>query len=301
MLRPQARMLPDGRRLHLQHGPIDLVIGAERDDGSVATSALEGARQRFETILEELVGELPLLRSPSLPASQRPLGVVANRMDEAVRPYSARCFITPMAAVAGAVADEIMDAMRAAEPLWRGYVNNGGDIALQLAPGATFAVAIASLENRELGRIAIHGRDGIGGIATSGNKGRSFSFGIADAVTVLARTSAEADAAATLVANAVDLPGNPAIERARACDLQPDSDLGSRLVATRCGALSAAEVRAALASGAAVAREFIDHGRIAGAALFLRGVAMLEGHAKVGRSQTGARVPELEVARIASP
>ncbi|KAB2847267.1 MAG: UPF0280 family protein [Hyphomicrobiaceae bacterium] len=299
--RPQARMLPDGRRLHLQHGPIDLVIGAERRDGSVAIEALLAARHRFESVLEELVGELPLLRSTCAPDSPRPRGSVAKRMDAAVRPYAARRFITPMAAVAGSVADEILQAMLAAGPIWRAYVNNGGDIALHLKSGASFSVAIASVENHKLGVVALNAGDGVGGIATSGNKGRSLSFGIADAVTVLAGSSADADAAATLIANAVDLPGHPSIERSKACDLQPDSDLGERLVATRCGQLSLREIEMALASGAAVADEFIVQGQIVGAALFLRGVAMLKGTAKLGRIRIGPPAPGIEDARTASP
>ena len=75
------------------------------------------------------------------------------------------------------------------------------------------------------------------GIATSGRHGRSFSLGIADAVTVLARTASQADAAATIIANAVDLPGHPAIVRCPANELQPDSDLGARLVTRDVGAL----------------------------------------------------------------
>ena len=68
------------------------------------------------------------------------------------------------------------------------------------------------------------------GVATSGRHGRSFSLGIADAVTVLARTASQADAAATIIANAVDLPGHPAVRRMPANELQPDSDLGARPV-----------------------------------------------------------------------
>ena len=54
-------------------------------------------------------------------------------MHAAVAPFAEESFITPMAAVAGAVADEILQAMRRAAPLARAYVNNGGDIALHLA------------------------------------------------------------------------------------------------------------------------------------------------------------------------
>ncbi len=109
------------------------------------------------------------------------------------------------------------------------------------------------------------------GIATSGRHGRSFSLGIADAVTVLARTAAQADAAATIIANAVDLPGHPAIVRCPAQDLQPDSDLGARLVTRDVGELSAREIAAALEAGAACARKLLAAGLIDGAALRLQG------------------------------
>ena len=89
------------------------------------------------------------------------------------------------------------------------------------------------------------------GIATSGRHGRSFSLGIADAVTVLARTASQADAAATIIANAVDLPGHPAIIRCPANELQPDSDLGARLVTRDVGELSrGARSTTALRAGA---------------------------------------------------
>ena len=100
----------------------------------------------------------------------------------------------------------------AAADLDKAYVNNGGDIALHLAPGAVDATpAIAGTGHGLADRVIIRADDPVRGIATSGWRGRSFSLGIADAVTVLARTAAEADAAATMIANAVDLPGHPAI------------------------------------------------------------------------------------------
>ena len=128
-----ARLLPDGERLHLQHGPIDLIIGA---DGA-RDMAFAAARVRFETILGELVAELPLLRRA---VGDVPAGVVARRMVAAVRPHAA-VFVTPMAAVAGAVAEEVLAAMVAAAPLTRAYVNNGGDIAFYLSAGARFRMA----------------------------------------------------------------------------------------------------------------------------------------------------------------
>jgi uncharacterized protein len=117
----------------------------------------------------------------------------------------------------------------------------------------------------------VHAGDPTRGVATSGWRGRSFSLGIADAVTVLARTASRADAAATIIANAVDLPEHPAIVRRPARDLQPDSDLGARLVTRGVGELSGGEIAYALQSGAAGARRLLAEGLIDGAALRLQG------------------------------
>ncbi|SPJ29264.1 UPF0280 family protein [Falsiruegeria mediterranea] len=265
-MKPVAAILPCGTRLHLQHGPIDLIIGT---DGARKT-AFEAAEARFQTVLQELVGELAELRHPMTLDRPRFEGRIARRMARAARPHSLT-FVTPMAAVAGSVADEVLNVMRQATPLRRAYVNNGGDIALHLAPGEQFTSAMASVEGQDLGRIEITSRDRIGGIATSGRGGRSLSLGIADSVTVLARTAAQADVAATLIANAVDLPDHPAITRRPASDLQDDSDLGERLVTTHCAPLSRPDIHHALQSGLIVAEKMRDAGLIRAASLHLQG------------------------------
>lgn len=275
---PQVRWLPDGRRLHLRHGPIDLIVEAFGEKGAV-TAAYRAATRRFAGILDELCGELPLLRSPAVPDVCPVTGPVARRMHGAVGPHAGGAFITPMAAVAGAVADEILAQMTGAAPLRRAYVNNGGDIALHLSAGESFAVGLIDRPDRPslFGRARIGAEDGVRGIATSGWRGRSFSLGIADAVTILAESGADADAAATVVANAVDLPDHPGIVRERACDLQPDSDLGGRLVTRAVSRLSALEIDEALERGAAVADGLVAAGLIEAAALHLQGATRVAG------------------------
>lgn len=272
MNRAVARMMPDGQRLHLQHGPIDLVIGA---DGAGRRAAYAAAIARFDTILQDLVNELPLLRT--VPGATRPAGKVAKRMHQAVRPHVNSTFATMMAAVAGAVADEVLAAMCAECPLERAYVNNGGDIAIHLTGGASFRLAMCGLDCRDLGRVEIAHSDCIGGIATSGQGGRSLSLGIAGSVTVLARTGAAADVAATLIANAVDLPGHPSIIREPANQIDPDSDLGDRLVVMGCGKISRPDVLAALQQGVEMAGQMRSAGLISGAALFLQGQSSVIG------------------------
>jgi ApbE superfamily uncharacterized protein (UPF0280 family) len=273
---PQIAMLPDGKRLHLQDGPIDLIIKANGAAGDIR-AAYEAAALRFTGLLDELCAELAELRKPADPARCVLKGVVARRMHAAVAPYAADCFITPMAAVAGAVAEEILRAMCDAAPLDRAYVNNGGDIALHLARSEQFCVGLMDRPDRQgvIRTTIIDADDPSRGVATSGRHGRSFSLGIADAVTVLAKTADSADAAATIIANAVDLPGHPAIIRRPACELQPDSDLAQRLVTRHVGELAGNEIEEALAAGEARARELLAAGLIDAAALRLFGETLL--------------------------
>ena len=275
--RMQAAILPGGR-LHLNDGPIDLVVGADCDPAHVRR-AYAAATARFASALDELCSELQLLREPMTSDAPPPAGVIAQRMDGATRPLCADRFITRMAAVAGAVADEILAAMVAAAPLRRAYVNNGGDIALHLAAGESFAIGLVDRPDapRLFGDARIGRDDGVRGVGTSGWRGRSFSLGIADAVTILARDAAGADAAATLVANAVDLPDHQAIARVPARDLDPQSDLGARPVTRGVGALSQDEIARALASGATEAERLIACGAIRAAALHLAGATRIVG------------------------
>ncbi|MGA0598323.1 UPF0280 family protein [Enterovirga sp. CN4-39] len=284
-MRAQARMLPDGRRLHLQDGPIDLVLEAVGSPAGVQ-AAYAAAIRRFETVLDELCAELGELRAP-FHRSRRFSGPVARRMQAAVSPYGEGCFITPMAAVAGSVAEEILGAMVAAAPLARASVNNGGDIALHLATGESLRIGLVDRPDRPglFGSATIRSGDPVRGIATSGWRGRSFSLGIADAVTILADPAAQADAAATIVANAVDLPGHPAVARLPAREVQNDSDLGDLPVTRGVGALAPGETDEALARGLARAEQLIGRGLIRAAALHLQGRTALTSDVHSGATQ----------------
>lgn len=269
---PQIGWLADSRRLHLQDGPIDLIVEAHGSSVMVA-AAYDAATQRFTGLLDALCEELPELRRGAQPGICGLRGTVARRMHDAVVPFAAGSFITPMAAVAGAVAEEVLGAMVQASDLDRAYVNNGGDIALHLGEGQCFTVGLVDRPDMShlIGKTIIAASDTARGVATSGWRGRSFSLGIADAVTVLARTAAQADAAATVIANAIDLPDHSAIVRCPAHDIQPDSDLGARLVTRDVGQLLFADIDVALESGAVCARRLVAAGLIDGAALHLQG------------------------------
>ena len=265
-------------RWHFQHGPIDCLIDAQGQAG-VAAECIEQSWLRFRDLLDELVDELPLLRAGLAAAGGQgtaPHGAVARRMVAACRPHARDGrFITAMAAVAGSVAEELI-ACFDRPGIDRAWINNGGDIALHLQPGHRVDVGtVADLPRAYAGwapegRFTIDATSPVRGIATSGWRGRSFSLGIADAVTVLARTASTADAAATVIANAVDVDA-VGIVRRPANEVRDDSDLGARAVTVAVATLSARDVDAALAAGSRQAEREVASGRIVAAILQLQG------------------------------
>ena len=288
--------LGDGR-WHFQHGPIDCILSAEGEAGAAA-ECTDRAWSRFRGVLDELVAELPLLRSDlssASGASVAPHGPIARRMVAACRAQAAGGrFITAMAAVAGSVAEELIASF--ADPrIRRAFVNNGGDIALHLAPGASFDVGLFTDPAHGLaglpldGRFSIDAHSPVRGIATSGWRGRSFSLGIADSVTVLATTASAADAAATVIGNAVDVD-DARIVRRPANEVRDDSDLGHRLVTCEVPMLPPALVEQALARGAAAAEAEIESGRVVAVLL------CLQRRARACGAAPGLEVPEQRMA-----
>jgi len=266
----------DAHRWHLGHGPIDIVAEAHGEPRAVA-AAHEAAWQRFGTVLGELVDELPLLRQP-VGARCALHGPVARRMWRACFPFRA-AFITPMAAVAGSVAQEFIRFYQR-PGIDRAWLNNGGDIALHLAPGHAVRVGLfadlARFDPRDVGALTTDGQFEITadmpvrGVATSGWRGRSFSLGIADSVTVLAESAAEADAAATVIANAVDVD-DAGITRRPASECKDESDLGDIPVTVGVAPLATAQVRRALDAGMARALVLQQRGLIHSAVLVCQG------------------------------
>ncbi len=292
------------RRWHFQQGPIDLIIGLE-GESAVVDQAIERAWARFERVLEELVVELRFLKTP-VPIAGKDLsgvskdltgkitgnefptkdlernvrapvrGAIARSMFQSCAPYGLMdaSFVTPMAAVAGCVAQDILAYLR--EPgIEKSWVNNGGDIAW-FAPqhsNQSFKVGIPGLS--QSASLTLLPADQCWGIATSGWRGRSQSFGIADSVTVIAPTAGQADVAATLIANQVSLrhlvADHPQVVQRPANQIKDDSDLGDRLVTVGVGALSGTEITCALDSGASFAHLLLSRGWIQGAVLCLHG------------------------------
>jgi ApbE superfamily uncharacterized protein (UPF0280 family) len=264
-----ATFLSDGR-LHLQHGPIDLIIEANGDAGGISI-AYKAMAKRFETVLDELVPELATLRK-EVSSVDNVKSPIAERMIIAARKFDDE-FVTPMAAVAGSVADEIVEIGWTSSSLKKLYVNNGGDIAFRVGSGEQVVVGVAKsvIAPTLIGRLHFSANSTVRGVATSGFGGRSRTFGIADAVTVVSSCAADADVAATLIANHVSLGSHPQIKAVTANSVDATSDLGDRLVTSSVGNLTQLEIETALDNGEQKARAMCSNGTIEGAFLVLRG------------------------------
>jgi len=263
-------------RLHLQHGPIDLILHVDASE-EIRKRLYSAAKKRFSTVLQELVVEMDLLKHPWSADLPDPKGGIAQKMCFAVR--GSDIFVTPMAAVAGAVADEVLEAMLyeaknpdpCLEEIQRMYVNNGGDIAFWLNAGESFSIGVVDNPGiPELNaRVSLAYESPVRGIATSGWRGRSQSLGIADAVTVLAGSAATADAAATLIANDVNVY-YPGILKRPASEVKDESDLGMLPVTVDVPPLPVDQISEALKRGAQTAGNFIRTGKIEAAYLSLQ-------------------------------
>ncbi len=265
-----AKMMPDGRRLHLQHGPIDLVCFAEGDPIEVQQAYMRAA-QFFQDILQSIVNDLALLRRPITDEFKAPTGAISAAMMKASQLFADTNFVTPMASVAGAVSDAVLAVMTQSGRVEKAVVNNGGDIAFALKASEKFTSAIVNNpDNPNMDAILeVDSSDPVRGVATSGWKGRSFSMGIADAVTVLASNAAIADVAATLIANAVFVEDNAIIQKP-ACEVDANTDLGDNLITVEVGQLTVRSKKQALRNGVRIAKIFADQELIYGAYLALQ-------------------------------
>ena len=278
---PTSHELSQGRR-HFQHGPIDIIAYAEGDPTSVE-QAHDSAWQRFGQILPELVHELTELRKPVRGAG-RLKGPIAQSMWQACKAClidsDANAFLTPMAAVAGSVAQEL-SACYQAPGIRRAWINNGGDIALHLTENTAVSIGLfadlARLDEQQLiagvqtdAVFKVEHGMGIAGVATSGWRGRSFSLGIADSVTVFAASASQADAAATMIANAVNV-ADARIVRKPANALKDDSDLGQQLVTVAVPELGQDEIAEALEAGLKKAHTLKQNGLICACVLSCQG------------------------------
>ena len=250
-------------RLFLQHGPIDIVVEAIGKDKYLA---YEKVKTYFKTLLSDLVLELELLKK-EVQYDRQFTNQIAQKMQQATQEFHPD-FITPMAAVAGSVADSVLEVLTSGFILEKAYVNNGGDVSFYLKKGQSMKSSLASMPDTFT---EIKYEDKSRGVATSGWRGRSFSLGIADSVTVLANNAAMADAAATMIANSVNLKNHPSIKKKYAQDLNDSSDLFGQMVTTEVGKLSQKDIIKAINNGHNKAKMYLGNNLINSALIQLCG------------------------------
>ncbi|HWR06084.1 hypothetical protein [Sporomusa sp.] len=255
-------------QVKLDYGPMQMTISAQGGSGPLTELAQQAAGYA-KTVLAELAVYQKTAASPQqaiiatdgLPDVLQCMLAAVKRAGDAT--------LTPMAAVAGTIADLTADWLLAQGAV-KAIVNNGGDIAVRLTGPWTTAVGVApALGLQPTHVLPLDTGRGIGGIATSGLGGRSFTKGIATAAVVAAGTAAVADACATSLGNATYVE-HPAIKLAWAEQLDPNTDIRGHLVVREVGLLPPAVVETALRQGWARAAELYKQGVIAGAAIFVQ-------------------------------
>lgn len=257
-------------RVRVEYGPVSMVIRAEAGGVPLTEAAIKGAEAAVAN-LDALARFQEVARRPiTRVAESEAYPPVLRRMIDAARRTGA-ADVTPMVAVAGAMAELVGETVVAAGAKTV-IVNNGGDIALFLEPHRTIRVGVvADVSRKEVPLvIPVEGTAGIGGICTSGLGGRSFTKGVATAAVAIGSSAPVADACATLIANST-LVDDPAVEQVRAELLDPDTDIAGHLVTVRVGSLPPEAVARALAQGLEQGRRFINRGLLLGVVLVVQG------------------------------
>lgn len=238
------RVLGPGQ-VFFDYGPVSMVVTALGSEGEGDTQLCRSAFPVIDDILRELGPAVLYLRRYPAQVDPDELSGTARVMAEAVL-ATGDPWLTPMAAVAGSVSDAVADYLQS-----RGAVkvtaNNGGDIALRLAPGQSLGLGVLyDLEKGGVDRVVrLTPEKGVGGVATSGLGGRSLTTGIASGVTVFSARCAQADALATLLADR-SIIDSPAVHTCRAGELDPDSDIADLTVVTGVDPLTEEEKAKAL-------------------------------------------------------
>jgi uncharacterized protein len=265
----KIQILPGGAVL-VDYGPMHLVIRAS-DRGKPLVDLAEAGGRVALGVLDDLARFLPVIkRKASELEIKGEYPDVVRRMIDATKKME-EPDLTPLAAVAGAASDVVADYV-IGQGGTKVTVDNGGDIAIRLREGDAARVGVKIDINAEkpVYVLTIDSSLRLGGVTTSGLGGRSFTKGIAAAATVVGATASIADAAATVIANFTNVE-DPAIERALAEEIYPDTDIIGEWVTTRVGNLSGRKVRKALKNGLEKANAVCERGLIAGALIALRG------------------------------
>jgi ApbE superfamily uncharacterized protein (UPF0280 family) len=261
-------MLDDGKVL-VECGPLRMFIEGSESGLPQPDLCMEAAESAVG-YLEEIAQAWAVLKKPFEHIPEPSSGSLVHEMWRAVSLVGHKD-LTPMAAVAGTIADATADVLDK-QGLTRVVVNNGGDIAVRLKDPESLNIGIRpDVSSHEISHtIRVHPSSHIGGICTSGLGGRSLSRGVASAATVFAARASMADAAATAIANSTYI-SHPSVKRVLAEQLDPDTDLKGMEVTVSVGTLDKPDVDRALMQGINCAEELVEKRIIHGACVVVRG------------------------------
>jgi uncharacterized protein len=180
--------------------------------------------------------------------------------------------LTPMAAVAGSLADATADFLFH-RGMTRVIVNNGGDIAVRLTAGQEIRVGVREDVTLDSWSrvIALDASRNSWGVATSGLGGRSFTLGIASAATVIATRASVADAAATAIANA-SFVEDPNVLRCSAEEIDPATDIPGLPVTVKVGEMKESSRRIAVDQALAFAEKLMARKVVLGSFVAVGGI-----------------------------
>jgi len=264
-----ATVLPGGSVL-AESGPMRLVISAGIGKVVQTKMALKAAEESFG-FLERVARHRKFLGRHFLESRGEIRDPLVLKMIESVMMVDDED-LTPMAAVAGTIADEVADFLFE-HGMTKVVVDNGGDVAIRSDRDEPITVGIRpDVNDRSVSHVI--GLDpGLRshGVATSGLGGRSLTTGIASAATVVARTASLADAAATAVANASFLEDEQVFRRP-AEELDPYTDIPGLDVTVKVGSLSEEKKSSAVSKAIRRAEELVRREVILGAFVAVQGM-----------------------------
>lgn len=232
------------------------------------------------------------LRKPlknSMPLLKEPLGAKMLESIQSVGDPN----LTPMAAVAGTIADGVADFLFS-RGMTKVIINNGGDIAVRLmAPHSVRVGLREDVNSKAFSRgvslnVPFQKEGASFGVATSGLGGRSLTCGIASAATIIAKTASLADAAATAVANASFVNG-PGVVRRPAETVDPQTDIPGISVTVQVRNLDHETRRKAISRSLSLAQKLVKGETILGAMVAVDGkigmTSFFENHITTKRSR----------------
>ncbi len=264
-----ATVLPGGSVL-AESGPMRLVISAGIGKVLQTKMALRAAEESFG-FLERVARHRKYLGRQFLESREQIKDSLVLKMISSVVMIGDED-LTPMAAVAGTIADEVADFLFE-HGMTKVVVDNGGDVAVRADREEPITVGIRpDINDHEVSYVIgldpdLHSH----GVATSGLGGRSLTRGIASAATVVARTASLADAAATAVANASFLEDEQ-VRRRPAEDLDPYTDIAGLDITVKVGPLSEEKKIRAVSQAIRRAEDLVRREVILGAFVAVQGV-----------------------------